>query len=353
MTKANQPIRLVVGSYCEWDEPGIHLLEIDADSGHLISHKAFEGGKNPSYISMNADKTNLFVVNECDDYHGNNGAVAVFAFDGSNELTLMQRRASGGKLPAHCTYLDKLQTVAVSNYESGTFAFFRTEANKLLSPSIVQSLGVEQNSYANAHAHQIVSSIDKKWLYGVDLGLDRIHVFDIDSSIQNISSHRTAPVTHSGWGPRHLLFHPNGKYAYLVYELEAKLSVLEYNPDNGSLHELQTASLIPSEYSGENKAAAIKLSPDGRYVYISNRGHNSIAIFAINAATGRVSFVAHADANGHWPRDFTINHKGNLCIVANQKSDHLSVFYRENASGLITFSGITYTVPQPAFVCEL
>lgn len=347
-----------VGTYSESENESINLYELNNFTGELNFIKSFEGGQKPSYLVFDENYDYLYAVNEIENYAGrNSGAGCAFSIDRQNGfITLLNKVPSFGKLPAHITMSQYGKFVLIANYKTGSVAVFPVRENGSLGDAsdLIQHEGSGPNieEQRTAHAHFIIFSPDQRFVFVVDLGIDKILGYRLDTKTGtlNLTRHTTAFKSKPGSGPRQMCFHPNGKYAYLIHELQSLVVVLSYDTENGYFTQMQTIATIPENFIGENKCGGVRVSTDGRYLYGSNRGHNSIVVFAIGADNNKLSYVENVPSGGNWPREFTIDPSGNLLLVANQHSDNIVTFKIDKTMGRLTVTGHRVKVEKPAFL---
>lgn len=347
-----------VGTYVKSESGSIFLYEMNSVTGELSFIKTFEGGQNPSYMTFDKNYDYLYAVNETKNYKGkNSGAACAFSVDHKTGfITFLNRVQSLGELPAIISISEDDKVVLIGNYETGSVAVFPVEENGSLkvASDVVQHKGssVNRERQERAHAHFVIFSPDHRFVFVVDLGMDKILGYHLDTKSGNPKLINQSTVFNSerGSGPRQLCFHPNGKYAYLIHELQSVVTVLSYDNANGNFEKIQTIATIPESFISENKCGGVRVSADGRYLYGSNRGHNSIVVFAINADNGRLSYMENVPSGGSWPREFTIAHAGNLLLVANQHSNDITTFKIDKSSGRLKTTRHRVKVESPAFL---
>jgi 6-phosphogluconolactonase len=305
---------------------------------------------------MDAGHRRLYAVNETQTFRGaKSGGVSAFAVDQrTGNLTLLNQQPSNGASPCYISLDRNGKAALVANYVSGTVSLLPVGADGQLALPTATDQHEGQGPHKNQtgpHAHCIVTDPANAYAFSVDLGTDRVDGYRLDAAKGQLTRiPEPAFVARPGAGPRHLTFHPNGQRAYLINELNSTVTALAYDASAGRFSELQTVSALPADYVGDNSCADIHVSPDGRFLYASNRGHNSIAVFAIDATRGTLTPVQDVDTQGKTPRNFALDPSGRLLLVANQNSNNL-VSYRVDAfSGLLTPTGQQATVPSPMFV---
>ncbi|MFD2248398.1 lactonase family protein [Pontibacter ruber] len=343
-----------VGTYAKPDQESIFLYHLDTETGELTRVSAFKAGENPSYLALDKQRRYLYAVNETGNYQGkNSGAVSAFAINQqTGDLSLLNKVASEGGAPCHISLDEPGKTVMVANYTGGNVAAFAVQENGTLAAaaSVQQHKGSGPTERQQApHAHYITPSPRGKYAFAVDLGADQVLGYRLGAGNAALTPNEPAVAfaTAPGAGPRHMVFHPNGRYAYVINELNSTMVALAFDDSKGTFSELQTISTLPSDFEGKSYCAAVKVSPDGKFLYGSNRGHNSIVVYAIDANTGKLTLVQHQDTGGNWPRDFTIDLTGNIMLVANERSGNIVSYKINKLSGKLSPAGHEVEVPKP------
>lgn len=349
--------RLYIGTYTRGRKEGIFLYHLNAQTGELEKISATEA-EEASFLAFDTHKRFLFAVNELMDFDGkNSGAISSFAIDSkSGDLMFINKQASNGGAPCYIASSPKGDFVMAANYMGGNVSVLPVGKNGILAPVAYskqhEGTGPNKERQEAPHAHCIILDPKGKHAFSADLGADKIYIYKVDSKNKNLLPHDPPFVkTKPGAGPRHISFHPNGKYMYLINELDSTVSAYSYDQKNGQLKELQTLSMLPKGYSGKNQCADLHVSPDGKFLYGSNRGHNSIGVFSIDSASGKLSLVEHVSTMGDWPRNFTIDPSGNILLVGNERSNNVVSFFIDKSTGQLKPTGHVAEVPAP--VCLL
>ncbi|WP_205504481.1 lactonase family protein [Rufibacter psychrotolerans] len=345
-----------VGTYAKPDAESIFAYKLNEETGELTRVLGVKGGENPSFLTLSADRKHLYAVNETTEYQGQkSGAVSAFAIDQqTGNLTFLNQQPSLGGAPCYISLDHQNKVALVANYVGGNVAAFPLQADGSLSASSDmdqhQGKGPRKQQDA-AHAHCIIPDPDNEYALAVDLGIDQIVSYKLDKSAGKLERQaQPAFATKAGAGPRHLTFHPNKRFAYVINELNATMTSLMYNAGNGTFTEVETVPTIPSDYTGENACADVHVSADGKFLYGSNRGHNSIVVFAIDQNTNKLTLVQHVSVQGNWPRNFGLSPSGKTLLVANQRSNNITTYKVDLQSGKLTFTGHSAQVPSPVFV---
>jgi 6-phosphogluconolactonase len=344
---------LYIGSYGTAEESTIHVCSFDETTSELNLLQRLSGFENASYLTLHPGGGSLFAASETDvtgDASG--GSVASFEID--RETGLLQ--STGNRLltyGAHPCYLstdNAGQVLFAANYTGGSDALFPIKADgELEEASSVQQhageLGPNAARQDAPHAHCIVP-LGSSYVCSVDLGIDAIVIYRYDEEGRSLVPHGISKV-HRGAGPRHLIFHPHLKTGYVMNELDSTITQLDVDAELGVLTANQAISALPADYNGNNDSADIHLGVSGRYLYSSNRGHNSIAVFAVDQGNGQLSLIQHIDCGGELPRNFVITPSGDHLLVANQKTGNISVFSVDAESGLLSKLESELELPSP------
>jgi len=352
---ANFPYLVYVGTYTDKGSKGIYAFRFDPGSGESEAIGLVAETRNPSFLAVGHNSTFLYAVNEVDDSGGlKTGAISIFAIDRETaKLTPLQQVSSAGAGPAHISLDQTGQYVLVANYDSGNIAVFPVEKDGRLGSrtAFIQHAGssVNKERQSSPHAHEILTSNDNQFALTADLGLDELLVYRFDAKTGGLAPADPAFVKVSpGSGPRHFAIAPSGKAIYLVNELSSTIDVYSYG--SGRLHALQTISTLPQGFKGENTTAEIAADSAGRFLYVSNRGDDSIAVFAIDPHDGKLSFVERVSTSGKTPRHFRLDPTGKWLFAANQDSNNINIFQVNPDTGRLTATSHTLQVDSPVCV---
>jgi 6-phosphogluconolactonase len=344
---------LYVGTYTKGESKGIYAYRYDASSGKATSLGLAAETVNPSFLTADPTHRFLYAVNELTTYKGaTSGAVSAFAIDHqTGKLSLLNEVASRGADPCYIAFDKSGKYVLVANYTSGNVAVFPAKDGRLgESSAFVQhsGKGVNPERQEGPHAHWIETTADNRFAIVADLGLDEVLVYRFDARDGTLKPNDPPFVkVDPGSGPRHISFHPDGKFAYLLSEMKSPVTVFAYDASRGALHPLQTISTLPKDFTGTNDAAEIHVHPNGKFLYASNRGNDSLAIFAIDQKTGLLKAVDHVSTEGKTPRNFEIDPTGSRLLVANQDTGNIVVFNIDGQTGRLTPAGEVLSVPSP------
>ena len=313
--------------------------------------------ERPSFLAFSPDRRFLYAVSELGNSGKSEGYVYAFGIDrATGKLTFLNRQTSGGGGACHLVVDKTGKFLLVANYGTGSAASFPLKSDgslgNLISKIQFEGSGPNQRRQKGPHAHAVVLSPDNRFLFVPDLGADRVRILRFDSSNGSLTPNTPADVAvKPGAGPRHFTFSPNGHFAYLICEMGSLVVAFRYDSSAGSLTEIQTASTLPDGFTGENNSAEIEVDPSGRFLYASNRGHDSIAVFSIDDKTGKLERTQIESTQGRTPRNFAIDPTGRHLLAADQDSNRIVVFDRDSHTGKLTATGKTVDVPSP--VCLL
>jgi 6-phosphogluconolactonase len=351
-----QKLRVYVGTYTGKSK-GIYVLDLDLGSGELSPPTLAATTTRPSFLALHPNLRVLYAVNEVDSFAGkNSGSVSAFAIDpATGALTLLNQQPSGGGAPAHLVVDHAGKNVLVANYNGGSVSVLPIAADGSLLPAtgFVQHVGssVDRSRQTAPHAHGIALDAADHFAYVADLGLDKVLIYRYDADHGTITPNDPPSASvPPGSGPRHFAFHPDGRTAYSINELTSTVTTFRHDAATGALEPLQTISTLPEGYKKTNSTAEVQLHPSGKFLYGSDRGHNSIAIFSIDADTGMLTPVGHQPTGGSTPRNFTLDPTGSYLLAANQDSGKVVVFHIEPGTGQLTPTGHTADIAMPVCV---
>tara|TARA_B100000965_G_C19572880_1_gene749961 strand:- start:646 stop:1800 length:1155 start_codon:yes stop_codon:yes gene_type:complete len=344
-----------VGSYSTSDKESIHLFQLNLEDGSINKISAISGLINPSFLKIHPNKQFLYAVNEVGNFQGKkSGGVTSFALDVKNgKLTKLNQQPSGDTAPCHLTIDSTGKYVLVAHYGGGSTTVLPINENGHVGSvtSQIKHKGSSVHPRQKApHAHAIHVGPNNEFAFAPDLGLDKVLVFKFDENSGEITETKFDGVkVDPGSGPRHFGFHPNGNYAYVINEITQTITTFNYYPKLGELRSIQTLSTVPHPVKG-NSTAEILVHPNGKFLYGSNRGHNSIAMFSISEKNGILTPIGHESIRGEIPRNFGIDPTGQFLLVAGQRSNNVNVFRINLETGQLKFTGHSVEVSQPACV---
>jgi 6-phosphogluconolactonase len=346
--------RVYVGTYTHGESKGIYRLRLDLTTGALTPEGEPTETVSPSFLALHPNGRFLYAVNESGDGPADPpGGVSAFAVDArTGELTLLNRQSSGGPAPCHLSLDREGKHLLVANYWGGSVTVFPLGEDGRLgtASSFVQHTGGARTPGRDPgpHAHAVHLDPGGRFALVADLGRDEVMVYRFDASRGTLQPHDPAGLSlGEGAGPRHLAFDHDGRHLFVINELASTVSVLAYDAAAGTLSHVQAVSTLPAEFSGKNSTAEVVLSPDGRFLYGSNRGHDSIAVFTVDPATRRLTPAGHHATRGNTPRNFAIDPTGRWLLAANQRSDTIAVFRIDEKSGALAPVGEPYRLPRP------
>lgn len=335
-------------------ETSISVWGVDLDTGKVSSKGITHPIINPSYMCVSSDRRFLYSVSERSNFQGRrDGSLSSFRID-DDGLTLLNTVSSQGAGPAHVS-LDRTGRFLLSaNYGAGSVAVHPIEKDGSLgSPTAsVQHTGssVNERRQRSPHPHSIKAGPKNQYVYVPDLGIDRVKAYAFDEETGSLTPAPEKNVTTPpGSGPRHISFHPNGKFAYVTLELTSQLAAYAY--DDGALKEIGIYDMLPPEFVGNSTSAEVRVSPNGRFVYASNRGHDSIAVFRIDSESGALTLVERASTLGKTPRNFALDPTGRVLVLQNQSTNNLVTFHINKESGKLTPTGHQAAVGKPGMIC--
>lgn len=335
---------------------GIYVYRLNDQSGALQPVGVGKGVDNPSFLAIHPSGKYLYAVGETGDFRGKSGAVAAFAIDSqAGALTLLNAQSSEGAGPCHIVVDKSGQTALVANYGGGSIASLPIGADGRLGKagSAIQHVGkgVNPRRQEAPHAHSINVDPANRFACAADLGLDQVLVYRLDPARATLTANDPpfAKVA-AGAGPRHFAFHPSGPYAYVINEMNCTVTAFRFDGERGTLQELQTLTTLPVPYQEGYSTAEVQVHPSGKFLYGSNRGHDSIAIFSIDPRDGKLTAVGHESTQGKTPRNFGIDPTGSFLLAANQGSDTVVVFRIDPETGRLKVTGSVLPVPAPVCV---
>lgn len=338
---------IFVGTYTTNESNGIYQLDLDLETKSFTENLAYEI-ENPTYVVLSNNKKNLYSIAK----HGNKGGIASFSIDKQTKnITLLNTYLEDGKHPCHLT-VNKAQTLLfVAYYHQG-----KIQVHTILPDGSIGEMkeeiyfagkGPNKERQQSSHIHYVGLSLDENYLFVTDLGADKVSVYKITEDKLLLTSIYHAK---SGSGPRHIAIHPNGKLLFLFTELSSEVITLSFNNIDGEILEINSIVSLPDIYSGENTGSAIRLTPNGEYLFVGNRGLDRISAYKVNDIDGTLSLVSSTSTEGEHPRDFHIDPTGEYLIVANMHSNNLVVFQIDQETGILTKINLDITLPDPVSI---
>jgi 6-phosphogluconolactonase len=345
------------GTYTRQDSKGIYAYSFQSATGKLTPIGLVGETENPSFVTIHPNQKYLYASNELSNYQGErSGSVTAFSIDAkTGMLTLLNRVSAKGGTTAHLVVDHTGKCLLVANYgaDAGVATFPIKDDGSLGEASTVlkhsgSSTGPRQKG---PHPHSVNLSPDNRFVFVPDLGTDQVFSYKLDPAKYTITPNTPPFVTITpGSGPRHFAFHPNGKFTYTLSEMGSLVTASSYDRAGGTMKELQTISTLPKDFSGVNNSAEIFAHPNGRFLYVSNRGHDSIAVFAIDSKKGTLTTVEQASTQGKMPRGFAIDPTGAFLLAANQNTNNAILFRIDQKSGRLTPTGDELKIPAPVCV---
>ena len=349
----NNLMNVYVGTYTKKTESkGIYLFKMDQKTGQLNERAVAAEIENPSFVAVHPNRKFLYAVGEIS---GKSGVVSAFAIDAeTGKLKLLNQQTSGGAGPCHISIDKEGKKALVANYVGGSIAVLPiSHDGKLAEPScvIVHKDPENNNKPRESHCHSINLDAYGKFAFVADLGLDRVFFYKFDGTKGILTPNEPAAlVLAAGSGPRHFVWHTSGKFAYIINELNSTMTVVSFDAEKGTLKALQTLSTLPEGFTGKSYCAEVQVHPNGKFLYGSNRGHDSIAIYSIDEKTGLLKLSGFEPTQGSFPRNFGIDPEGQYLIAANQKGNNLVMFKIDPSTGLIKPTGQKMDLPAPVCI---
>jgi 6-phosphogluconolactonase len=349
-----ESIPIYFGTYTSGDNgsKGIYRSVLDTETGKLSSPVLVAEARNPSFLEIHPNGRFLYAVSES----GGTGTVSAYAINAdTGTLKFLNQQSSGGSGPCHVNIDHAGKNVLVANYGSGSASVIPIVADgRLANPTgFVQHEGssVNPQRQKGPHAHSINPSPDNRFAFVADLGIDKVMIYKLDVDKGTIVADDPAfAKVKPGAGPRHFSFGVDGKYAYVINELDGTITAFSYEPASGTLTEIQTITTLPDDFAGRNSCAEVRVHPSERFLYGSNRGHDSIAVYRIDTAKGTLTFVEHEKAGIKTPRNFNIDPTGKFCLVANQGGNSVVVFKIDQKTGALEPTGNKISVGKPVCI---
>lgn len=348
---------MYVGAYTRNENEGIYAYRFDTESGAMTRESVTTGIHNPSFVAIHPNRNYLYSVSETGQFNGKpSGAVAAFAIDAeTGSLTLLNQQASMGSGPCHVSVDGTGRYLLAANYGSGSVSILPIQEDGSLAEAtdFAQHEGnsADPGRQKGPHAHSINLDPTNRYALAPDLGLDKVMIYRIDFEQGKLvpNSMPWAEIK-PGAGPRHLAFHPNGTWCYVINELDSTVTAFTYDGQNGSLSEIQHVSTLPQGYTETTYCADIHVSSCGRFAYGSNRGHDSIVIFGVDQETGILTALGYESTQGSFPRNFALDPTGNFLIAANQNGNNMVSYRIDSQTGLLEPTGHNVEVSAPVCI---
>lgn len=349
--------RLYFGTYTTGNSKGIYTAELDLSTGVVTKPVLVAEAMNASFLAIAPSHKYLYAVGEISEFDGKKvGVVHAYSINkATGELQLLNRQSSAGAGPCHVSVHPQGSYVFAANYGGGSICALPVKDNGSLGEAtgFVQHTGSgpNQGRQKEPHAHSINPDAAGKFVFAADLGIDKVLIYKLDPSTGKLVANDPAAGTvPPGSGPRHFAFHPSGKFAYAINELTSTITAYAYDAEKGALAQIDTISTLPAGFSGNNSTAEIQVHPSGKFVYGSNRGHNSIAIFTVDEKTGKLAAVGHTEGGIDTPRNFGVDPTGQWVIVCNQGGKSAFVYKVNQETGILTRTGEAIEIDAPVCV---
>ncbi len=344
----NQKYIGYIGTYTKGASKGIYSFTLDTNEARIVGINEAAQLENPTYLTISKDNRYLYSVAK----EGETGGVATFSINGDGTLTELNRQLLPGSSPCHVSVDSNNRYAFSANYHKGSVeSYLINQEDGSVQPaaSIINHEGSGPDPrQEKPHTHYAGVTPNENYLAVVELGIDALITYAVNSD-GTLSKANLLPLK-AGSGPRHLVFHPNRKFAYIMTEFSSEVIVLTYHEENGHFTEKQYISTLPADFSENNQGSAIHISSDGRFVYAGNRGHNSIAVFSVDVETGELSFLEHTSTEGDWPRDFMLDPTEKFIVASNQESSNLVLYSRDENTGKLTLIQSDIVVPYPVCI---
>ncbi len=345
---------IYVGTYTGKDSKGIYRLELDPATGKLTNLGLAGETINPSFLAIAPDRRHLYAVSEVGSFQGTKGgAISAFAIDPkSGALTLLNQQSSGGGAPCHIVTDKAGKHVLAANYSGGSVIVLPIQDDGKLGTQTAfiqhKGTGPDKSRQEAPHAHSINLDAANRYAVAADLGLDKVLVYRFDPAKGTLTPNDPPAATVGPKsGPRHFAFHPDGKHAYVINEMANTVTAFDYDADKGVLKPVQTIGTLPKDFKGQSWTAEVVVHPSGKFLYGSNRGHNSIAVFAIDPKTGKLTATGHQAKDIKTPRNFIVDPSGKYLLVANQDGNSVIVFKIDPETGALTPTEAKVEVSKP------
>lgn len=352
IAEENVKQQFYVGTFTNGESKGIYLCELNTESDEIVLKESFVGIDNPSFLKVSQDKKFLYVVCRAPkNIEPSGGFVQSYKIIKGNKIKFLNKQLTHGGDPCHLDVSPDGKFVAIANYGGGSTALFPVSENGLLesASSVIVNEGssINEQRQKKPHAHSIKFSPYGKQVFSADLGTDQLDIFNLKEG-KLIKSEQAFVKLNAGAGPRHFDFYPNDKIIFVINELNSTITSLKLEGEQWA--KFQTISTLPESFDGISYCADIHVSADGKYLYGSNRGHNSIAVFEINNETKELESKGFVSVEGDWPRNFSLSPNGEHLLVANEKSGTITVFRINKESGMPEFTGKQIKLPAPVCI---
>jgi len=345
---------MYVGTYTEGTSKGIYAYRLDSKTGKLASLGLVAETPDPTFVALHPSGKFLYAVNEVTSYQGKKaGSVTSYSVDhATGKLTQLNQVSTQSPGPCHLIVDATGKTLMVANYFGGSFTSFAIASDGKLGEAAsfiqLQGSGVNKDRQSAPHGHSVNLPKSNKFMLGADLGTDKIMIFNLDAPNGKITPHDPPSASvKPGSGPRHLVIAPDQKHVYVLNEMGSSVSTFTYDPATAAMKLIDDVSALPADFKGESTGAEIAIDTAGKFVYSSNRGHDSIAVFAVDKGSGKLSLIQNQSTGGSQPRSFILDPSGNYLIAGNQKTNTMTTFKVDKSSGKLTATGDKYDLGAP------
>jgi len=354
--KPNSKEIIYAGTFTDKGSKGLYILDFERTKGEFKELQTVTDGKSPNYLEIDPRGKFLYAVYDesVTPAPDKQGSVMAYQINpATGLLTKINEQSTAGRGPAHISIDPRGKFAYISNYGDGSLSVYTINPDGSLGQlaDVVkhEGIGGDPARQKGPHVHSIIPAKDGKFIYASDLGIDKIMIYAVDQKTGKLSPAKTPfAQTGPGSGPRHLALHPSGNFAYSAAELTSTIASFRVDKSTGALTALETLSMLPDGYTGTSYAADIHFSPDGKFLYASNRGHDSLVIYAVDVKTGKLKLVGFEPTRGGHPRNFCMDKKGEFVFVANRDNDNVVVFKRDQGTGKLTYTAETKV---PTVVC--
>jgi len=340
--------KFYVGTFTSEGAEGIYLCNFNSETGDISLDKSFKGIDNPSFLKISASKEYLYAVSRTtEEIEKSGGFVVAYKIGEDGNLKFLNKQISNGAGPCHIDVSADGKYAAIATYGGGTTSVYPINADGTLNPAsslIDNNSLLDPNQNIVSHAHSIKFSPFDGKVYSADLGTDKLNIYSNKNGVLINGKQNFVKIT-EGAGPRHFDFHQSGKIIYVINELNSTVTVLK--KEKNIWHVIQNISTLPADFEGKSYCADIHISSDGRFLYGTNRGHNSVVIFEVKPKSNELKFLRTVSVEGDWPRNFTLSPDGDFLLVANQRSGNITVFKINKETGMPEFTGKEIELPAP------
>lgn len=346
-----------IGTYTGGKSLGIYIYKIDLSSGTCRLRDTVSQIENPSYLTVNYQENLLYAVSEISEYKGETtGLVAAFSINNeTGQLEFLNQKRTKGSAPCYVSLDEQGEYLFVSNYAGGSISGFKIKEDGKIGDLLFfkkhRGSSINRDRQEGPHPHSILRGPENNYIFVPDLGLDKIVVYSLQHLARETKvTSRREITTSPGAGPRHIVFHPEQQYFYVINELDSSVSSFTYYNQLEEVKKIQKISTLPPSFTDKSTGADIHIHPSGRFLYASNRGHDSIAVFKINKHTGKLSLLDYVSTRGKTPRGFVLDPTGQFLLAANQNSDSINLFSIDQKDGTLTFLDWDISVPAPVCI---